>query len=85
MRFGFPAARNAVMAATREALAQAGLTDEALREIYAGVGLAGTGQPGAREALEAWRHPFAGAWFEGDAYVAYLGAFGGRARALLAY
>lgn len=77
MRFGFERARDAVMAATRQALAEAGLTDDALKHIYAGIGLAGTGQRGARQALESWRHPFAGAWFEGDAYLAYLGAFGG--------
>jgi glucosamine kinase len=27
--------------------------------------------------LESWRHPFAGAWFEGDGYLAMLGAFEG--------
>ena len=65
------------MAATRQALAEAGLTEDALANTYAGIGLAGTGQIGAREALEAWKHPFAGAWFEGDGYLAWLGAFGG--------
>jgi glucosamine kinase len=77
MRFGFETARDAVMAATRGALAEAGMGDDALASIHAGIGLAGTGLRGAREALEAWAHPFAGAWFEGDAYLAYLGAFGG--------
>ena len=77
MRFGFETARDAVLAATRQCLAEAGLDDDALKHIYAGIGLAGTGQRGAREKLESWRHPFAGAWFEGDAYVAWLGAFGG--------
>jgi glucosamine kinase len=77
MRFGFETAREAILAATRQCLAEAGLPEEALKRTYAGVGLAGTGQRGAREALESWRHPFAGAWFEGDAYLAYLGAFGG--------
>lgn len=77
MRFGFETARDAVMAATRRCLAEAELCDDALKRIYAGIGLAGTGQRGAREALESWRHPFAGAWFEGDAYLAWLGAFGG--------
>lgn len=77
MRFGFDAARDSIMAATRQTLTEAGLTDEALARTYAGIGLAGTGQLGAREALEAWKHPFAGAWFEGDGYLGYLGAFGG--------
>jgi glucosamine kinase len=78
MRFGFETAREAIMAATRQTLREANLPEEALQRVFAGIGLAGTGQRGAREALESWRHPFAGAWFEGDAYLALLGAFGGR-------
>jgi glucosamine kinase len=77
MRFGFDAARDSIMDATRQALAEAGLNDDALNTVYAGIGLAGTGHLGARAALDAWKHPFAGAWFEGDGYVAWLGAFGG--------
>jgi glucosamine kinase len=77
MRFGFEAAREAIMGATRQALREAGLNEDALARTYAGIGLAGTGHRGARAALEAWRHPFAGAWFEGDGYLAWLGAFGG--------
>ncbi len=77
MRFGFEAARDSIMAATRQALAEAGLADDALTSTCAGIGLAGTGQLGARAALEAWKHPFASAWFEGDGYLGYLGAFGG--------
>lgn len=77
MRFGFEAARESIMAATRQALTEAGLDESALAQTYAGIGLAGTGQLGARAALEAWEHPFAAAWFEGDGYLAYLGAFSG--------
>lgn len=77
MRFGIQAASASILGATREALAQAGLTEEALANTYAGIGLAGTGHIGARQALETWRHPFAKAWFEGDGYLAWLGAFGG--------
>src|SRR6185503_18417769 len=78
MRFGFETACAAIMAATRQALRESNLSEEALQRVFAGIGLAGTGQRGARETLESWRHPFAGAWFEGDAYLALLGAFGGR-------
>lgn len=77
MRFGLEAATASIMAAVAQALREAKLTDVALTRTYAGIGLAGTGQAGAREALESWRHPFAGAWFEGDGYLAVLGAFGG--------
>ena len=79
MRLGLDAALASIMDATRQALAEAGLGDEALARTYAGIGLAGTGHAGARQALETWRHPFAGAWFEGDGYLALLGAFGGQA------
>ena len=77
MRFGLELVRDSIMGATRQAMKEAGLDETALGDIYAGIGLAGTGHPGAREALESWPHPFAGAWFEGDGYTAYLGAFGG--------
>lgn len=78
MRFGFDTVREAILEATRQTLGEANLSEEALQRVFAGIGLAGTGQRGARETLESWRHPFAGAWFEGDAYLALLGAFGGR-------
>jgi len=77
MRFGIQAVSASILAATSQALAQAGLGEEALQRTYAGIGLAGTGHLGARQALESWRHPFANAWFEGDGYLAWLGAFGG--------
>ena len=77
MRFGVDAATGSIMAATRQALSEAGLDENVLKNVYAGIGLAGTGQLGARQALESWRHPFAKAWFEGDGYLAWLGAFGG--------
>jgi glucosamine kinase len=79
MRLGLETALAAIMDATRQALGEAGLGEDALARTYAGIGLAGTGQPGARDALEAWPHPFARVWFEGDGYLALLGAFGGQA------
>jgi glucosamine kinase len=77
MRFGLELVRDSIMGATLQAMKEAGLDETALTDTYAGIGLAGTGHVGAREALESWPHPFAGAWFEGDGYTAYLGAFGG--------
>jgi len=77
LRLGLDAALRSIMDATRQALATANLGEDAFARTYAGIGLAGTGQPGARQALESWRHPFARAWFEGDGYLALLGAFGG--------
>ena len=77
MRFGIQAASASILGAAREALAQAGLNEEALANTYAGIGLAGTGHIGARQALETWQHPFRKDWFEGDGYLAWLGAYGG--------
>ena len=77
MRLGFEVVRDSIMAATAQTLAEAGLPQSVLSRTFAGIGLAGTGMAGARETLETWGHPFAGAWFEGDAYIAFLGAFGG--------
>jgi glucosamine kinase len=77
MRFGIQAVSASILAAASQALSQAGLGEDALQRTYAGIGLAGTGHLGARQALESWRHPFANAWFEGDGYLAWLGAFGG--------
>ena len=65
------------MAATRQALAEAGLPRSDLARTYAGIGLAGTGQPARARRWKSWQHPFAAAWFEGDGYLAWLGAFGG--------
>lgn len=77
MRFGLATAAEAMLTAAREALAQAGLEEDVFARTYVGIGLAGTGHPGARAELEGWAHPFAGAWFEGDGYLAMLGAFNG--------
>jgi glucosamine kinase len=77
MRFGFDKVRASILEAVRQCLAEAKLSEDALKRTYAGIGVAGTGIIGAREALESWQHPFAAAWFEGDAYLAFLGAFGG--------
>ena len=77
MRFGIEAASASILAAAREAFTQAGLGEDRMAETFAGIGLAGTGHIGARQALEGWKHPFARAWFEGDGYIAWLGAFGG--------
>ena len=77
MRFGIEAASASILAAAREAFTQAGLGEDRMADTFAGIGLAGTGHIGARQALEGWQHPFARAWFDGDGYIAWLGAFGG--------
>lgn len=82
-RWGFEAAMHELLAATRAALAAAGLDDGALGRIHAGLGLAGTGQAVERNRVLGWRHPFAAMALQTDAHVACLGAHGGRDGAIL--
>lgn len=77
MRLGFETAMASVMEAARQAVLEAGLDESAFARTYAGIGLAGTGQPHARAFLDSWPHPFAAARFEGDGYLALIGAFNG--------
>jgi glucosamine kinase len=77
MRFGFAAAFYSIMTAAQQAVRESGLGEAAYGRIHAGIGLAGTGPRGARRALDDWEHPFASACFEGDGYMALLGAFSG--------
>ncbi len=76
-RLGAHNALLSVMAACEGALAEAGLSKDDLKKIHAGIGLAGIGRKGVRSYLEAWPHPFASVIFEGDAYIACLGAHNG--------
>lgn len=75
-RLGLNNALLSVLAACRSALTAAGLNDADLSRIHAGIGLAGMGRKGVPGFLAAWPHPFASAAFEGDAYIACLGAHG---------
>ncbi|CAN5307390.1 N-acetylglucosamine kinase [soil metagenome] len=77
-RFGIDAAIQAVMDVCRAALRGAGLAEGDLGRIHAGIGIAGIGRKGAREAFAAWNHPFASAHFEGDGFIACRGAHGGK-------
>ncbi len=73
-----------VMGATREALARAGLADENLGCIHAGLGLAGL-SPTDQERLESgsMSHPFAAVTARMDAVAACLGAHQGQDGAIL--
>lgn len=76
-RLGIDAAMAAVLTACEAAVAEAGA--EADRErIHAGIGLAGYGRKGAREALEAFAVPYASAKYASDGLVACIGAHGGQ-------
>lgn len=60
-------------AATR-ALADSGRHDVSLRQLVAGVGLAGVNLPSLFQAISAWQHPFAELYLTTDLHIACLGA-----------
>ncbi len=82
-RWGLEAAMGEVLSAARQALAAAGLGDDDMGRIHAGLGLAGTGQKRDRDAVLSWPHPFASVTLETDAHTACLGAHGGGDGAIL--
>jgi len=77
IRLGAQVAWGAVLAASRAALVEAGLGDDALAETVAGLGLAGACIGEARAAFLARPSPFARTILETDAHIACLGAHGG--------
>ncbi len=77
------AAFGEAMAACRQALEAAGLGEADFGRIHAGLGLAGTQQDEDLQAVYGWPHPFASMVADTDAYVSWLGAFGGRDGAIL--
>jgi len=74
---------SSILTACRGALAQAGLQEEDLRRIHAGMGAAGAGQTSAVERLLSRPHPFASFAIDTDAHIAWLGAFNGGDGAIL--
>ena len=64
--------------ATREALAQAGLSEDYMSRLHAGLGLAGAIDETDRESVTRFANMFASATVWSDAYVACLGAHAGQ-------
>ncbi|MDB5366551.1 MAG: ATPase [Rhodospirillales bacterium] len=83
IRLGLEAAWSAILAATDQALGQAGLSADAMGRIRAGFGLAGVCGPEDVEFLLTGRSPFASVEVETDAHTACLGAFAGEDGAIL--
>ena len=73
----FSIAKESIRAATKSALAAAGLDESNLKRTYAGLGLAGAGVKTASNRLLAELTCFASIELETDAYVAWLGAHQG--------
>ena len=73
----FSIAKESIRAATKSALAAAGLDESSLKRTHAGLGLAGAGVRTASDRLLAELTSFASIQLETDAYVAWLGAHQG--------
>lgn len=82
-RFGLDQACNNILSATRQALNQAGLQENDMPRIVAGLGLAGINHANERNAVIAWGFPFQSIVVRSDAYTACLGAFYGANGAIL--
>lgn len=80
---GMEALRETLLDVCRQAVAEAGLSDDRAATVRLGVGLAGISRPGVREALDALALPFGEARFDSDAAIANLGAHGGEDGAIL--
>ena len=72
-----PLAKVSIRAATKLALAAAGLDEQTLNRAHAGLGLAGAGLKTASDRLLSELTDFASIALETDAYVAWLGAHQG--------
>ncbi|MCP8936969.1 N-acetylglucosamine kinase [Alsobacter sp. SYSU M60028] len=77
-RLGFDQAMESIETAMQGALEEAGQKPEDRASIHVGIGLAGLGRKGAREALEARPHAFASVSFATDGLIACLGAHSGQ-------
>jgi glucosamine kinase len=82
-RLGPEQAFASILRTCRAAIAEAGLSDAEVAAMPAGIGLAGIGRKGAREALLALPHPFASIAFTSDALAACFGAHAGRDGAII--
>jgi glucosamine kinase len=73
----FDGAISTIVATARQALTSAGLADEALGTLHAGLGLAGAMTSEAVARVRSAQLPFARLVVDNDAYAACLGAHGG--------
>ncbi len=82
-RFGIEASWRAIETAFQGAIREAQLEPEEISTVRAGIGVAGLGRKGAREAFAALAHPFASIAFATDGLIACLGAHGGKDGAIV--
>ena len=82
-RIGLDALYDTLRAVCDQAVTQGGLGADEIAMIRAGMGIAGISRPGVRDALDGFAFPFASVAYETDAFIANLGAHGGRDGAIL--
>ncbi|GEP60894.1 BadF/BadG/BcrA/BcrD ATPase family protein [Reyranella soli] len=78
LTWGIDKAHRAIMAASAEAFAEAGLGRAAMRRTHAGMGIAGADDPAQARKMAARRFGFASVTIRGDAETACIGAHEGR-------
>lgn len=78
LTWGIDKAHRAIMAASGEAFAAAGLGRTAMRRTHAGMGIAGADDPAQQRRMAARRFGFASVTIRGDAEAACIGAHDGR-------
>ena len=71
---GFEQATNSIIESAKLALKDADLEHIPLRELHAGVGLAGVNLPALHEKMQTWQHPFKEMFLAHDLLIACLGA-----------
>lgn len=80
---GYEQAINSVTESAKLALADAGLADVELKDVIAGVGLAGVNLPALFEQMSNWNHPFKKMFLATDLLIACLGAHEGQDGAVM--
>lgn len=82
-RLGLELVFDEIRSACEQALSAAGLDNAMIRQLHAGMGLAGLALASEHEKLRHYPHPFASMIAENDAYIACLGAHSGQDGAIL--
>ena len=80
---GLTQAQNSIVEASYLALDAAGLEQQLISELIAGVGLAGVNLPKYFDLMAHWQHPFKTMHLATDLHIACLGAHGGENGAIM--
>ena len=80
---GFEQTINSIEASAKLALNDAGLSEDFISQLVAGVGLAGVNLPSLMTQMEQWPHPFQQMFLTTDLNIACLGAHNGENGAII--